>query len=79
MENEDHSDDSALHQELLEEAEPHFPIESFLVMRRAGLSVQECLEALDVRETELSFQQRAVLTLNPEDEDQIKALLGHSG
>ena len=71
-------DDSSFHQELLEVAREEFPVESFLLMRRAGLSTEDCLDALGYHITDLSFQQRAVLAVDPSDEPQIKALLGYS-
>ncbi len=72
-------DDTAMHDELLARAQEQFPIESFLVMRRGGLEVGECLDALNYRETDLSFLHRAALHLDPDNEEELRALLGHSG
>ena len=71
-------DDTALHQELLDGARDEFPVESFLLMRRTGLTTEECLEALDYKVSDLSFRHRAVLSVDPEDETQLKALLGYT-
>lgn len=70
-------DDTAFHQELLDGAAEEFPVESFLVMRRAGLSSEESLDALGYNMTQLSFQQRALLAVDPDDEKQIESLLGY--
>lgn len=72
-------DDTAFHEELLSGALKTFPLESFLLMRRSGLSVEECLEALGYQIVDLSFQQRAALSIDPNDRTALKALLGHSG
>lgn len=77
MESEALPDDSGFHQELLDDARQEFPVESFFLMRRSGLSSEDCLEALGYRFTDLSFQQRAVLGVDPHDEEQIQALLGY--
>ena len=61
-------DDTALHEELLAGGREEFPIESFLLMRRTGLNIEECLDALGYKVSDLSFQHRAI------DSDQIGPL-----
>lgn len=70
-------DDTALHQELLSGEREEFPVESFLLMRRTGLTTEECLDALGYKVSDLSFQYRAVLAVEPNDQEQLKALLGY--
>jgi hypothetical protein len=70
-------DDTALHEELLAGGREEFPVESFLLMRRTGLTIEECLDALGYKVSDLSFQHRAALAVEPNDEEQLKALLGY--
>lgn len=64
------------HHEILDAAGKRFPLESFLLMRREGLTTAECLEALGYHETQLSFQVRAALSVDPDDEAAIRKLMG---
>ena len=64
------------HNAILAEAPDRFPVESFSMLRRNGSDVAEALEMLGYRETDLSFQMRAVLSVDVDDTQALRALLG---
>lgn len=51
-----------------------FPMDSYLVMRRAGIGRTEALEALGLSERNLSFVQRAALEVDPNDQAALQKL-----
>ncbi len=71
-------ENDSYHNEILESAPDRFPVESFLEMRRAGLGTSEAMEMLGVKETDLSFQMRALLTIDPDDRDAVAQLVGYA-
>ena len=62
------------HNEILESAPRRFPVESFLQLRQAGVSAEDALDALGFQMTDLSFAQRAILTVDPDDEKMLESL-----